>query len=146
MKRNQWAAALFALVLFCCGIAVGVLADRYYTSNVVMAKAQPSAADFRRHYVAEMRSRLNLTPEQVEQLQKILDETKAKFQAVRDKDRPEMERIHNEQISRVKSILTARQIPIYEELVREHEREHEQHVREQQQREREEEQKEHAMH
>jgi hypothetical protein len=142
MRRNQWAAALFAILLFCCGVAVGVLADRYYNSSVAAAQAQPSPAEFRKHYVAEMRARLNLTPMQVSQLQTILDDTKARINAVRERDHPEMERIHNEQISRVKSILTAQQVPIYEQMVAEHER----RAREQRERERREEQREHAEH
>lgn len=141
MRRNQWAAALFALIIFCCGVAVGVLADRYYNTDVVAAKTTP-AENFRKHYVAEMRSRLNLTSAQVSQLEKILDETKAKYKALRDKDRPEVVEIKREHIERIKSILTPRQVPIYEEMVKEHE----QHAHEQEQRERAEDQRPHGPH
>jgi hypothetical protein len=118
MKRNQWTASLMAVLLFCCGAAVGALAHRYYTSTAVNAK---TAEDFRHHYVSEMRSKLSLTPSQVTQLETILDETKAKFKAVRDSYHPAMLKIKEEQVSRVKSILTPRQIPIYERLVAERE-------------------------
>jgi Spy/CpxP family protein refolding chaperone len=126
MKRNHLAAALLALLLFCSGAVVGALGHRYYTDTVI-AK---SAEDFRHHYVTEMRTRLHLTPAQVTQLEAILDDTKAKYKAVRDSYHPEMVKIRNEQIGRVKSILTPEQIPAYEQLVAEHEqraREQEEH-------------------
>ncbi len=133
MKRNQWSAVLLAVLLFSFGAAVGALAHRYYSATVVNAKGE----DLRRHYLSEMRSRLDLTPTQITQLEVIMDDTKAKIRAMRDKHHPEMLQIRAEQISRVKSILTPQQIPIYEQLVAEHER----HAREQDDRERKEEQK-----
>jgi hypothetical protein len=129
MKRNQWTAAVMAVLLFCCGAAVGALGHRYYTAREVNAK---SAEDFRHRYVSEMHSKLNLTSSQVTQLETILDETKAKFKAVKDSYRPAMLEIKREQVSRVKSILTPQQIPIYDRLVAERE----QRMKEQEERER----------
>jgi len=118
MKRNQWTAALLAVLLFGCGILVGALGHRYYTATTVSAK---TAEDFRHHYISEMQSRLKLTPTQVSQLETILDDTKAKYKAIRDAYHPAMLNIKNEQIARVKSILTPQQIPAYEQLVAERE-------------------------
>jgi hypothetical protein len=129
MKRNQWTAAVMAVLLFCCGAAVGALGHRFYTATEVNAK---SAEDFRHRYVSEMHSKLNLTSSQVTQLETILDETKAKFKAVKDSYRPAMLEIKKEQVSRVKSILTPQQIPIYDRLVAERE----QRMKEQDERER----------
>ncbi len=134
MKRNQLTALLVAVVLFCFGTTVGALAHRFYASTAVNAR---SAEDFRQHYVAEMRSKVNLTSSQVSQLETILDETKAKFKAVRDSYHPAMLKIKQEQINRVKSILTPQQIPAYERLVAEHEqrvRDQEEHDRVREQR------------
>ena len=134
MKANQWSAALLAFLLFCCGVAAGVLGHRYYSATVVNASR---GEDMRQRYLSEMRSRLGLTPAQVTQLESIMDDTKAKTKAVREQYRPEMLKIRNEQISRVKSILTPQQIPAYEQLVSEHER----RAHEQEERDRKEEQK-----
>ncbi len=136
MKRNQWAAALFAILLFCAGVAVGALAHRYYAAPVVNAEG------FRHHYVSEMQAKLKLTPAQVSQLETILDDTKAQYKAVRDSYHPAMLKIKHEQTSRVKSILTAQQIPIYEQMVADHER----RAREQEARDRQEEQRREAEH
>ncbi len=134
MNRNQWAAFGLAVLLFACGAAVGALGDHYYTVKVVNAKAGPE--DFRQHYISETRRRVNLTPAQVSQLEQILDETKAKFKAVRDSYHPAMLKIREEQIARVKAILTPEQIPAYEQLVAERER----HAKEQEARDRRQEQ------
>ncbi len=120
MKRNKLAAALLSVVLFLCGIAVGALGQRFYDSRAVIAG--PTAENFRRHYLGEMRSRLKLTPAQEQQLEAILDDTKAKYKSVRDQFHPQMLAIKNEQISRVKAILTPQQIPEYDRIVAEHER------------------------
>jgi hypothetical protein len=135
MKGNKFAAALLSILIFLSGVAVGALAHRYYASTTVNAKTM--AEDFRQRYVAEMESRLKLTSNQVTQLETILDETKAKYKAVRDQFHPQMLAIKNEQIARVKAILTAQQIPVYERMVAEHER----RAREQEARDREEERK-----
>jgi hypothetical protein len=132
MKRNQWSAALFAVLLFCLGAAVGALGHRYYAATVVSAK---TAEDFRHHYVAEMQSHLKLSPSQVSQLETILDETKARYKAVRDTYHPAMLKIKNEQIARVKAMLTPNQVPAYEQMVAEHE----QRAREQEERDHQEE-------
>ena len=124
MKRNQWAAGFVALLLFLCGAAVGALAHRYYAITVVNAKT--TAEDFRQAYIREMRTKVHLTDDQVSKLNSILDDTKSKYKAVRDSYRPEMLKIKNEQISQVTSILTRQQVPLYEQLVAEHEQRAEQ--------------------
>jgi hypothetical protein len=135
MKRNQWAALALAVLLFFGGAAIGALAEHYYTGTVVSGRN--GAEDFRRHYISEMRSRVKLTPAQVGQLEEILDETKAKVKAVRDASHPAMLKIREEQIARVKAILTPAQIPAYDQLVAEHE----QRAKEQEERDRRDEQK-----
>jgi hypothetical protein len=134
MKGNQWTAGLFAVLLFGCGAVVGALGHRFYGAGAVNAK---TAEDFRHHYVGEMRATLKLSDSQVSQLETILDETKAKYKAVRDSYHPAMLKIKKEQIGRVKSILTPEQIPGYERLVAERE----QRAREQEERDRQEEQR-----
>ncbi len=119
MKRNQRVAILLACLLFACGVVAGVLGQRYFNSSVVSAK---SAEDFRQQYVSEMRSTLHLTPAQTDELETILDQTKAKYKAVREQYHPQMLKIKAEQENRVKSILTASQVPAYERLVAERER------------------------
>jgi hypothetical protein len=117
IKRNQRVAGLLAFLLFGGGAVVGALGHRYYASTVVNA-----SEDWRKQYVSEMQSKLSLAPAQVDSLETILDETKAKYKAVRDEYRPAMLAVKEEQIRRVKAILKPDQIPGYEQLLAERER------------------------
>lgn len=119
MKRNQWSALLLAVLLFFSGAAVGVLGHRYYTASTVIARSNEDSR--RRSYITEMQKRLHLTAAQTGQLETIMDETKAKYKALRDSYRPETLKIKQAHVDRVKSILTADQIPAYEKIVAEHE-------------------------
>jgi hypothetical protein len=130
MTRNQMAAAGFAALLFCGGAAVGALGHRFYSAETVKAGPTPEAG--RHRYITEMETRLKLTAPQVKQLEGILDDTKARYHAVRDSYKPQMLKIKQDHLERVKSILTAQQIPAYEKLVAERE----QRSREQEERDR----------
>ncbi len=138
MKRNQWAATALATLLFCLGAAVGALADRYYHEATVNAN---TAEDWREKYVREMRSTLSLTDRQINQLETILNDTKARFKAVRDSYHPAMVKIKKEQIDEVKSILSAQQVPEYEKLIAKREKRH----REEEERDKQREQREEAV-
>jgi hypothetical protein len=139
MKREKWAGLALAALLFFGGAAVGVLANRYYTTTTVSAKTSET---YRHRYVAEMESKLKLTTAQVKQLEAIMDDTKAKYKAVRDSYKPAILQVKNQHVQEVKSILTAQQIPAYEKLLSERE----QRAREQDKRERRDEQRRAAAH
>ena len=139
MNSNKLKAGLFALLLFCLGAAVGALGHRYYAATTVSAK---TAEDFRHKYVSEMQAKLKLNDRQVDQLQVILDGTKAKVKAVRESYHPEMVQIKDEQLTKVKAILSPDQAKQYEAMVAEHEA----HAREQDERDRQEEQRQREAH
>lgn len=85
-----------------------------------------------------MTSRLNLTSKQVAQVEDILDYTKSRFREAHETCRPAVAKVKEEQIAKIKAILTPRQIPLYEQLLAEREqRAHEQEIRERQTEERE---------
>jgi Spy/CpxP family protein refolding chaperone len=119
MERNQWKAFLLAVLLFGFGAAVGVLGQRYYSAQTVNANTAPDS--HRQAYIGEMQKRLHLTAAQTTQLETIMDDTKARYKALRESYRPETLKIKQEHVERVKSILTAEQIPTYEKIVAEHE-------------------------
>jgi hypothetical protein len=139
MNSNKTKAALFALLLFGLGVAVGALGQRYYAAAAVSAK---TAEDFRHKYVSEMQTRLKLDQHQVDQLQVILDDTKAKVKSVRDSYHPEMVKIKDDQLTKVKAILSPSQAKQYEAMVAERE----QHAKEQDERDRQDEQRQREAH
>jgi hypothetical protein len=139
MHPNQTKAVLLAVLLFCFGITVGALGHRYYVAGAVSAK---TAEDYRQKYVGEMQSRLKLDAHQVAQLQVILDQTKARVKAVREKYHPEMVAVKDAQLKRVESILKPDQIKEYKRMVAERE----QHAKEQEERDRREDQRQAEAH
>jgi hypothetical protein len=137
MNSNKTKAALFALLLFGLGALVGALGHRYYSATVVIAN---NAQDWRHKYVSEMQTKLKLNQHQVDQLQVILDDTKEKVKAMRESHHPEMVKIKDDQLTKVKSILSADQAKQYEAMVAEreqHAKEQEEHDRQDDQRQRE---------
>jgi hypothetical protein len=119
MQRTQLSAAVFAALLFSGGAAVGALGHRYYTNNNASTNVARIPDQGRRRYIEEMQDRLKLTPAQLKQLEAILDDTKAQYHAVRDSYKPQILKIKQAHIERVKSILNPEQIPAYEKLVAE---------------------------
>lgn len=137
-RSNRGIAWLLGVLLFLTGVGVGALAHRYFVASSVVAASDV----MRKRYVDEMQNRLSLTPSQVNQLQSILDDTKAKYKAVRDAYRPAMIEVKEQQVRRVRSILTTRQVPIYEQLLADREKQ----SQEQEEREKKREQQESAAH
>jgi hypothetical protein len=134
MNRNQRRATIFAALLFCCGLLAGILGHRYYAATSVNAK---TAEDLRQEYITEMTSKLGLNAAKVTQLGNILDQTKAKYKSVKDSCRPALVKIKQEQVSRVRSILTPAQVPVYDRIIAERE----QRAKEQEERNRKEDEK-----
>ena len=118
MRHSKLIASLSALLLFACGIVLGITGYRYYEHTNVIAK---TSDEWRVQYMEEMRSRAKLSDRQLQMLNVILDQTKQDYRDMRERHKPEVLEIKQNQIARVKSILTAEQIPAYEKLVAERE-------------------------
>lgn len=121
--KSSWTAFFYACMVFAGGIAVGVLGQRLYSSTLVVARAQPLAPDdWRKRQVADMQTRMKLTPVQVEALDRIYNETRGEWRQVREKYKPEMKAIYDRQVAKTKSMLEPSQIPEYEKILVERER------------------------
>jgi hypothetical protein len=70
----------------------------------------------------EMQSRLKLRANQVSTLNTILDETRTRFHEVRERSRPEMEAIRQQQTEKIRSMLDDAQRPEYDKMREERER------------------------
>jgi hypothetical protein len=136
MNTNKAKAALFAILLFALGCTVGALGHRYYAAETAMPR---TAEEYRAKYISEMRTKLKLNQHQVDRLQVILDETKAKFRAARESHHPEMVKIKDDQLTQVKALLSPDQVKQYEVIVAEREqqaREQDDHDRQEEARQR----------
>jgi hypothetical protein len=121
MRLSRAAVSLYAILIFASGIAIGAFGFRLYTVRTVNASTSHDPVEWRKRYTAEMRDRLRLDTNQLKKLNEILDETKARFDEVRHKMRPEMDRIHGEQVEKIRAMLTDTQRPEYDKMRRERE-------------------------
>jgi len=131
MKRKTLPTALYVCSVFLSGAVVGGFAHRLYTMNPVLASpASPKPEDYRRKYLDEIGKRLSLSAEQLKQVNAILDSTKARYNEVRvkwDKDakekaKPELKAIHEDQVHKIKEILSETQQAEYDQFRSDRER------------------------
>ena len=125
MLKSKFSALLSLLLVFLSGALVGGFAYRLYNVSVIAGPnnaRRPDPEEARRHIVADMRDHLKLDGQQVDQLQQIFDQTREKFDQMHDRMNAEGQALHNGQIEKVKAILRADQLPLYEQWRAERER------------------------
>ncbi len=136
MKRTTRLTALYVALVFLSGAVVGGFAHRLYTLNTVMATS-PKPDDFRRTYLGELSSRLGLSGQQLTQVSAILDSTKTRYDEVRakwDKEakvkaKPELKAIHEDQVQKVKGVLSESQQAEYDKFRMEREKRRQQNAK-----------------
>jgi hypothetical protein len=122
MKLSRTALAFYVGLIFLSGLVLGAFGHRLYTVNSVGAVSnRPNPDEWRKRYMSEMESRLKLSSEQAGQLNTILDETRASFQQVRERMKPEMDAIRDGQAARIRAMLNDTQRHEYEKMRRERE-------------------------
>lgn len=120
MMRSNSTLALSLILVFASGTVVGALGYRSYALSTVSAKSPPkSPEDYRREYISEMHHRLGLEAAQVQKLETILDETRAKFRELRERSKPEMKMIQDNQTAEINAMLTPAQQVEYEKFRKE---------------------------
>jgi hypothetical protein len=138
MKRTTQSTALYVALVFLSGVVVGGFAHRLYTLSTVMAgPTSPKPDEFRRKYLDEMRSRLGLSAEQLSKINSILDSTKTRYDEVRakwDKEakvkaKPELKAIHEDQIQKIKGLLSETQQAEYDNFRAEREKRRQQNAK-----------------
>ena len=122
MTRKSLPIAFYLLLVFVSGSVVGALGYRTYNPPTARTvSTPPSPSEWRRQYIDESRSRLSLTDDQVAKLSSILDQTEARFRQARERENQEIRQIREDHFERVRTILTAEQLPKYEKLHQERE-------------------------
>jgi hypothetical protein len=110
--------AFYLLLVFVSGVIVGGLAHRFFGLREVRAERSRSA-EWRKKYVEEMQSRLQLRGDQLQRLNEVLDATRNRHRQLRQKMKPEMTAIHKEHVDQVRAILTDVQLTEYEKIRKE---------------------------
>ena len=127
MKRSQLSIILSMFAVFGSGIVVGAYGYHSYTAKTVSAtaKAPANPEEWRRRYVDEIRTRVKLDESQVGSLNTILDETRARFKDAKERhkleQKAETDRIRAEQNDKIRSLLSATQMPEFDRFREERE-------------------------
>jgi len=116
MKRWNLPIALYLFLVFVSGAVVGALGYRTYKPPTASSNSPLTPEDARRQYIREIQTRANLTDDQLQQVNTILDETRSRFHEARDKHNQVVKEIGEQQRAKVRAILTADQLPKVEQL------------------------------
>ena len=122
MKPGSIKFAIYLLLVFASGIAVGAISQHLYNARSVSARTSTrprGPEEYRKRYLGEMQTRLKLDAEQTAKLNSILDQTRNRFDEIRERSKPEMDAIHKDQIDQINGILNGNQSAEYEKLRKE---------------------------
>jgi len=116
MPRTRLTAILYLILVFVSGVLVGIASTRLYAvkASVPQPVAPRTMAEFTRRYTEEMRQKVGVNDEQVAAVQKILIDTKKRYDDLRHEQRPMRDRIQQEQVDAIRAVLTDAQKPAYE--------------------------------
>ncbi len=130
MKLFRLSVVLQLVLVFASGALVGSLGYRLYSTRrdapPDAPKRPPGPSDrvrkFRQRYIEEMRSRLNLRDDQGRKLVEIMDATGHKFFEAKKRSDEEIRALHEAQVAQVRAMLDPAQIPEYEKMLQEREK------------------------
>jgi hypothetical protein len=118
MRRSNLHVGFYLFLVFLSGVLVGAIAYRLYSIQAVSAtRTGPHGADeFRRQLIADMRSRLKLRDDQVQQVEAILDTTREEYKALHQRLDPEMKAVQEKQTKSILAILDDAQRAEYQKM------------------------------
>jgi cell division protein FtsN len=115
MKRWNLPIAVYLFLVFISGAVVGALGYRMYSPPASSAQRM-NREQWRRQYLNELTARVNLTPEQVQKVNAILDDTDARFTQAHEQQRQALEQIREDHRAKLRALLTPEQLPKYEQF------------------------------
>lgn len=122
MRFSRAAIALYVGLIFASGVVLGVFAQRLYSAQQDAHRPGPRNPEaLRKKVVDTFHDRLHLTDAQVQQLNAIMDETRARVDEVRHQNRSLFQKIHEEQDAKFRAILTPEQQVEFDKLQKERE-------------------------
>ena len=116
MKRWNIPITLYLFLVFVSGAVVGALGYRVYSPPAAKSAPRVSPEEWRRRFLDEFQTRVNLTPDQVQKVNVIMDETKVRFDSAREKHHQVVEQIREEQRTKMRAVMTPEQLPKYEQF------------------------------
>ena len=126
MRPARWTVALYMALVFACGGVVGAFAFRLYMVSGVSANVgQRNPEEFRKRFMADLKSRLQLNDDQAAKLGAIMDETRMRVLAARVTIEPELQKIRDDQKQRISELLTPGQQAEWQKILDERQRKRE---------------------
>ena len=117
MKYWKLPIALYLFLVFISGAVVGALGYRVYSPPLARSVGpRRGTAQYRQQYLDEMRTRLNLSPDQMDKLKVILDHTDERFNDARAQHNEMIRALREDHVAAVRAMLTADQLPKYDQL------------------------------
>jgi Spy/CpxP family protein refolding chaperone len=110
-------AYIYFAATFLLGIVVGGAGFLFYAWNTGHWHRRPA----KERIVRRLTRDLNLTPDQVNQLQQIMDDSEKKMKDVRTQVRPQFDAIRREGHEHIREILNPEQLKKFDEILRRHE-------------------------
>jgi hypothetical protein len=123
MIRSKVSAAIYLVLVFLSGSLVGGFAYRLYSASTVSATAtrRPDPVEWRKRYMDEMRAQVHTDADQEAQINQILDETRATFEQIHEREKKEYQTEQNAQIDKIFGLLRPDQKLLYKKLREERE-------------------------
>jgi len=126
MKLSRATIVLYVGLVFLSGAVLGFFSNRLYSATTVSASKSASAAknpltpeEFRKWLTGYYQKHLELTADQVQKMNLILDESQAQVKAIHAQMDPQLDAVHANQITRMNLMLTPAQQAEYEKLRKE---------------------------
>jgi hypothetical protein len=106
-------------LVFLAGTVLGAAAYRFYATEFASAeiRSAPAPQDYRQNLVSKLTRELTLRPEQVAQLDPILDAIDTQYNQYREAIEPGFDAIRGERARRIMAILDADQKVAYQNLL-----------------------------
>ena len=117
-NQSNRRAVLLVFVLFVLGIALGSVGTYVVTMRVQAARPQATLAHNPARTMAMYTRDLNLSPDQQNQIQAILNDTRSRYAELHEKLDPEYEQVRQLGRDRIRQLLTPEQRPKFEDLLR----------------------------
>ena len=122
MKFSRATIALYVGLVFASGVVLGIFGHSLYAvSTIVGSTKSKNPEEFRKRVIAEYRSRLKLSEDQVTKLNAIMDETRARVEETRQKMHPAYQKIRAEQDDKIRQLLSAEQQTEFDRMHKERE-------------------------
>jgi len=116
MPRTRFSIAMYLVLVFASGILVGIVSTRLYATSTAIANSSPSnISEFRKRYLAGMRTRVGASESQIAAITKQLDETKHKYDELAAMEQPLHDKIQEEHVEAIKALLTPQQAAAYDD-------------------------------